>query len=84
MFKQLTRNLHYLVLGDKNDTSDQACREKSEMLFKILPMCDQSTRLNIDLPKIWISKKFSFSQNQGNFFENESFLFKNHDRFEDE
>ena len=56
MFKRLTRNLHYLILGDKNDESNQACREKSEMLFYLLPMCDQSTRLNVDIPEIWINK----------------------------
>ena len=33
MFKQLTRNLLNLTVGDKNDNSDQACKEKSEMLF---------------------------------------------------
>ena len=44
------------------------------MLFKLLPMCDWSPRLNIDIPKIWINERFSFGKDEGNFFGYESIL----------
>ena len=50
-------NLHNLILGDESDNSDEVCKEKSEMLFKIiLPICDKSTRLNVGLQILWITE----------------------------